>query len=218
MAFPTTGILDLFAGATEDPITTRWSGSLHAGENQLKRLSGQARHETVITAAGASWYDVQTFGANCEAYCIVATRPNDGNPCSVYARVINPGTGSLSGYRVRLQSVAGGANDIFRILRIDNNVSTTLGADMTQEFASGDSIGIECIGNQISAWYKPAAGSWTLLGTRTDATYSAAGFLGLEVGSATDDVVFDDFGGGTVIAGGPGDDPPIGILGRGAGW
>ncbi len=57
--------------------------------------------------------------------------------------------------------------------------------------SAGDSVGIRCLGTQISAYYKPAGGVWQLLGTVTD-TNATQGYAGL----TTNDTAYtmDDFG------------------------
>lgn len=214
MTFPTTPILDTFIRADENPITTNWTTPMFSGEGNMKIVSNQMAPTTNATAC-AAYYDLATFGPNCEAYVTLATKAADLNHENIYARVTGAG-GSPSGYRIRHDSISG-TDNIF-IQRMDSGSATTLGATITQELASGDAIGIEVIGNVISAYYKPSAGSWTLLGSRTDSTYSGAGHIGLEEGSDLS-IRFASFGGGTIVnAVYSANDAPRGFLGRGAGW
>jgi hypothetical protein len=50
--------------------------------------------------------------------------------------------------------------------------------------------------DNITVYYKAAAGSWTSLGTRTDSSYTGAGYVGLTMYYYSDRRL-DDFGGGT---------------------
>lgn len=189
MAFPTTPILDTFTG-TENPIATGWSGPLYFGETELRKGSG-----VLFGGAGNSYWDISIFGPNCEAYFTITTLPGDTFTLSVYARIQGPNTTGMDGYRVKYRFNAGGTDLIF-IDRIDDRIATTLGGSINQDFAVGDSIGIQCIGNQVSAWRKPSGGSWTLIGTRTDSTYSSPGYIGVELADGTCQA--DDFGGGSI--------------------
>jgi hypothetical protein len=79
-------------------------------------------------------------------------------------------------------------------VRVDGGSSTTLGATAAQTVSVGDKLGIRAIGSTIEAWYyDSSAGTWSFLFSRTDSTYSSAGYIAMESrGSA-----LDDFGGGT---------------------
>lgn len=198
MAFPTTGILDDFTG-TENPISTGWTGPIYPGETQLQKASG-----TLRGGAGNSYYNT-SFSADQEAFVTIAVLPGDGFTLSLFARIANPNNASLDAYRVQFIYNAVG-NDVVRIRRVDNTSSTTLGGDILQDFSVGDGLGIECIGSTISA-YRRSGGIWSLLGSRTDSTYSAGGFTGVELADGTCQI--DDFGGGT-IGGQPNFDPVIG--------
>lgn len=84
------------------------------------------------------------------------------------------------------------------IWRADNGSPTQLGSAFAFTVSSGDSLGLSVVGSTLTAYYKSGSGSWTTLGSRTDATYSAAGNLMI---IATDaGAVLDDFGGGTITA------------------
>jgi hypothetical protein len=47
------------------------------------------------------------------------------------------------------------------------------------------------------------SGAWSLLGSRTDSTYTAAGKIGVKINDSGLNGRFDDFGGGTVVGGAP---------------
>src|SRR3990167_2291114 len=180
MAFPTTSILDAFTGANEDPIATGWSGIFVDGDTgQMALISNALTNATGGGTDTSSWYDLSTPGPDCETYITIATASVvAGDQCKLFARVINPSTPTFSGYELHVQKDSG--TDIWRIRRRDSVVPTQLGADLFQEIASGDSIGLEIVAADISAYHKPAAGGWTLVGTRSDSTYSAAGVIGVK--------------------------------------
>lgn len=63
-------------------------------------------------------------------------------------------------------------------------------------------MGLTASGSSLQMWYKPAAGSWTQVGTpRTDSTYLAGGYLGVKIQQSGATVVgLDSFGGATNTA------------------
>jgi len=217
MPFPTTAVIDNFnradgqasftGGGWTNQIEGANSGTLTIVSNQLAVFSNGAGE------ASSAWYNTSTYGADCEVYCTVPVKAGAGNPTELYARVQSPGSAAIDGYRVRLWDDAG--TDFFDVSRTDNGANTVLGATISQEYAAGDSFGMSIIGSTIEVWYKPSAGAWTSLGTRTDSTYSSAGYLGVGMWFSTGRV--DDFGGGTVVGTLP-SDTPFPPLGRGATW
>ena len=214
MSFPTTPILDSGVGTDADPIAGNWAGPTYAGELELRRSSNTLQKQ-VGASDGSSYWNASVFGPDVEAYVTLGTRPDDGGPLVQVEARLDP-IGAPNGYVVRFLPDAGG--DIIRIRIINAGSTSALGADIIQNIENGDSFGIQCLGSSISAYWKPAAGAWTLLGTRTDATYIQAGRIALTASTSGTPAQLTNFGGGTVDEGGPGDDPPIGFLGRGAGW
>lgn len=70
-----------------------------------------------------------------------------------------------------------------------------LGGAISSALPTGSRVDIQVIGNTIKAWVD-SGGGWQLAGTRADATYAGAGYIGAELygGSGRS---LDDFGGGT---------------------
>lgn len=191
MPFPTTGILDNFNRADENPITG-WTALFNGFRVVSNAMKG--------TTAGSNfaYYSAATYGPDCECYMTIATKVPTGGAMAVLARLVDTGSiGTIDGYILNVAVAAG--TDTITIQRLDNGVGTTLGSSISQEVSNGDSIGIECIGSSISCWYKASGGSWTNLGTRTDSTYTAAGRVGVSTTTDTSES-FDNFGGGTRIA------------------
>ncbi|MDP3704086.1 MAG: hypothetical protein U1C74_25920 [Phenylobacterium sp.] len=210
MAFPTTGLLDNFNRATEDPLGNgTWSGPIRATNGQMKVGSGGSANAITRSAGtpGQSYWSVATFGPDSEVYATISTVPGNGDYVYLYARIVNPNTAGLDGYAMVMIKQAG--DDIWQIRRIDDSAETVLGANATQELASGESMGFEIIGSTLTA-YRKSAGVWSSVLSRTDATYSAAGYIG--IGSATTVAIEDDFSGGTVVAAGAAAKPGHGAL------
>lgn len=187
MAFPSTPIIDAFTRADENPLAAPWLGQLISTEDQLQLVSNEA---AVITAGTFGGSYTTLCGPDCEAYATFTT-VDAGNRCEVYARVFIDGSGT-DAYCV---SQVGGT---WSLRSVTNSTSAAIGATFVQAVASGDSMGIKVSGNTIEAWYKAAAGAWTLLATRTDSTWTNAGYLGLRFFDLT--YRADNFGGGTTVA------------------
>lgn len=193
MAFPTTGLLDAFAD-TEGPPMTGWA---------TPALSSGVRSASGVALANAAnaigiWNSVLS-GADCEAYATLTTAAGLAGVVYLFARAKDTANvTTMDGYGI---SVTEAATDTWSIIIMTNGVVSSLGATFNQEVANGDSIGVECIGSTIAALYKPSAGSWTQLTTRTDTTYAAAGYIGLGFSDTT--ARMGNFSGGNVVAGHP---------------
>jgi hypothetical protein len=198
MAFPTTGILDAFNRADQDPAMTGWSGlGLFGGTSQIGVTSNQLAKRLGGTGFTSDYFTVATYGPDCEAYITIPVLPAGATDEVVFlgARIATPGSGTCDGYFVYLERPT-----TLQLYRVDNGGQTGLGSAVTlgAAIAAGDSVGIECIGSSIKAYYKQAAGAWTQQQAVTDATYSAAGNIGLEIFGTT--TRLDDLGGGNVAA------------------
>ncbi len=185
-AFPINAVIDSFTRADENPLGSPWGGILTTGEAQLQLLSNQGAGSTADVFNGS--VITGPFGPDCEAYMTLATI-DVGNRAEVYARVFNDASG-IDAYCV---SVVGST---WSIRKKTNSSDAALGANHTQALSAGDSIGIRCIGDEIQAWYKPSGGIWTMLFTRNDTTWTAAGGIGARMFGTTYRI--DDFGGGTI--------------------
>jgi hypothetical protein len=194
----TTAILDAFTRANSTTtLGANWSlatdfslGGTNLGINTNAAYKGGGTGYVVM------YWNVATFGPSCEAYMTVATEPTSGQPPAVYARLVNPGVSTLDGYNV---SYTVGAPDSWAIKRSDNGTDTQLGASVSQAVAAGEKILIECIGSTIKGFLF-TGGAWSEVLSRSDATYSAAGFVGM-YGTGSDTTWrYDDFGGGTLAS------------------
>jgi hypothetical protein len=199
MAFPTTGILDDFVGANQNPITTNWTSPMHSGHDALQRVSNSLQGQGAGSFS-SGYFDETTYGPDSEVYITVTTLPNLNSQVRLLLRLQNIGVDNWDGYQLRYSHEAAG-NDEFGIYRMDDTTDTLLGASVVQTLASGDSMGFEMIGDTLKGYYKPSAGAWTELLERTDSTYDPAGNLGVMIAEGASPIVLNDFGGGTVIAG-----------------
>ncbi len=195
MAFPTTGLVDQFNRANEGPPpSANWTTS--TGLNGLQVDTNQVR-----SSSGTSFgfWNAATFGPDSECYCTIPTKGANTQLCAVYVRLKDDSSfATLDGYTAFFTVVSGGNNDTITVQRIDNGVGTNLGSTITQEFSSGDALGMDMVVSTINVYYKSGAGAWTNVGNRSDSTYADAGHIGLAIAGTTYRV--DDFGGGTRIA------------------
>lgn len=179
--FPTTPILDNFNRADEGPPpSANWTDI----GNGLEVISNQAAGSAV--GDNISYWNPITFGPDSEVYVTIPV--TDVVNGVIYLRF---NTGSFNGYGL----IFGASTSSLSVIRLDGGVPTPLGAAISQAISNGDSVGLRVIGSTIKVYYKAAAGSWTFLDSRTDATYSAAGALLLVVVDTT--MRLDNFGGGT---------------------
>ena len=195
--FPTAGVLD-DANRADGAMGANWSTDYpNLASSAMRILTNQI---APVSGGGDSngWWNPGTFGPSSEVFVTLATVGGTGDYAYVAARVVSPDTTGVDGYEMSGTESTG--TDERQFWRIDNGAYTQLGATANQEIANGDGMGLEIVGSTLTSYHKPAAGSWTAGTTRTDATYSAAGFIALGlIGSMR----LDDFGGGTVAAAGP---------------
>lgn len=196
MAFPTTPVLTTFPGADEDPLSEGglWAASTvrvdTATIDRCQLVNNRAVRASVVTAAGESLW-AASFAADQEVFVTMAEHAAVG--FGLYARIQNEGTSSVVAYHLSINDANG-----FRFFRLSNTTFTQIGSAIAQAIATGDSMGLSVSGTTLEAWHKPAAGSWTLLGSETNANISGAGKIGITIGAnaATD---LDDFGGGEIV-------------------
>jgi hypothetical protein len=194
MAFPTTStVLDNF-NRTNGAVGSAWSlaHNFAGGTILMQILSNQCKASNDYNIM---YWNATTYGPDAEAYVlmpVITTITLDGP--YLCARLTNPGA-SLDGYLVGAESTS------WFVGRMDNGVLTRLGSNIAVTPANGDSLGIDCVGSTI-AIYRKNSGNWSQLATRSDSTYSAAGYLGLYGGADDQNYRLDDFGGGTVVSGG----------------
>lgn len=189
MAFPVNGVLDDFNRANEGPPpSANWTNTWFSAIAPAGlKVSGNA---LASGSAGNvdSYWSASTFGPDSECYVTLGANPDEGNYLG--ARLTTPSTTTTDGYE--LFNLGSGLN---RLYRIDDSVQTQLGANLSFSSVTGDGLGLEALGDQIS-FYKRVSGTWSLVGSRTDATYNTAGYIG--AGISNSPCTLDDFGGGSI--------------------
>lgn len=194
MAFPTTGVLDNFNRAA---IGANWTEDPYGAGYAVLAITGSTQLTGSASNSQGGW-NVATYGPAVEAYITIATKGADTKSITMCFRT-SAFASTADEYEVDLKPASGASNDAVKINRYDDGVATQLGATITQEFANGDALGFEAIGSAIKVYRKPSGGSWAELGSRTDATYSSAGYMSVYIQETS--WVLDDYGGGTVVSG-----------------
>ena len=129
---------------------------------------------------GQSAFMNTSHGPDVELWAEVAQVPGSGQYFFLAARITDQAA-AWEGYAV-IYIVGTG----WQLRRYDNGSSSVLGATVASPtVAVGDSIGFSVVGSTLTAYHKPSGGSWTAVFTRSDATYSGAGKLGLELVSGS---------------------------------
>lgn len=195
MAFPTTSVLDDFNRADGD-AGANWTGDLIGASWPKPDVASNQLRADVGNAFSSGWWNVATYGPDCEVYCTFATAP--GNAVRLYARGSDFGTATYDGYEIECD------NSSSYLQKVVNGTRTTI-QSFGVLFASGDSVGMEVTGTStttIRCYRKPSGGAWGQIGTdQTDASspLTAAGHLGIVfVNDSTARI--DNFGGGTIVA------------------
>ncbi len=204
MAVPTTSVLDSFPQAIAAPVNGDWLEPVSAtryGAGGLQVVGNAVTGQT--GEVGSSYWSASTFGADTEVFITVVTfETGNGTNHFLFARMVNilPDD-EVDGFALQTRRNDGAGNDELEILRLDNNVETQLGATAgIGEWGDGDKIGFECIGSALKG-YRDTGGGWSEIISRTDTTYQTqVGNIGAGLEEANGSM--DDFGGGTVVAGG----------------
>ena len=158
------------------------------------QVSGNKAQNSAV-GASADVYTASIFAADQEAWTPLLAIGGGVDSSGVLLRITDP-TGTPQGY----STLAFKGSGIIQVYRINGDSNhTQLGANISQTISNGDSIGASIIGSMITVYYKVGAGAWIPLDTRTDATYSSAGYLGLWAdGGSIGSAQFSSFGGGAV--------------------
>lgn len=192
MAFPTTSVLDDFNRANSGSLGANWADV--AGGSGVGTISS---NQCALSTQGEMYWVPDTFGPDCEAYVTIPTlSPNSVDGHGVMARLTGVGTSAWSGYVVYVFLSASSGADTWEIYRVDSGVYTRLGAQISgPNLQAADGIGITCEDDTITAWHI-RAGVAVEVGSRVDATYSDAGYVGMYMPAGSG--AHDNFGGGTI--------------------
>lgn len=185
MAFPTTSILDDFTRADANNLGSSWTD--RSVQDHLE-INGNRVAENGSGNFGSSYWNVATYGPDCEAYYSVPVLPGGSNYVRLYLRLTSPGVAGETGYMAQWNNSSG-----LIITRENSKESfTNLSSDSAARFVADDQIGFSAVGSTLTV-YK----NGTAVLTATDSTYSSAGYLAIGMRSWSGRI--DDFGGGTIV-------------------
>lgn len=187
MAFPTTSVLDDFnTGASQNlgGVRSGWSTPIWTGDSNWQTDAVPTKASPL--GADSDVYRSDVSAADTETWAVMATAI--GSFFNLWGRIT--ATGSPTGYYCQIIS------GTWTLGRYIAGTNTQLTPTFSQAVAIGDSVGLECSGSSIRAYYRSGGGAWTILATRTDTSITAAGTIGME-GSSTHSA--DSFGGGAIV-------------------
>jgi len=200
MAFPTTGILDDFNRADENPLANgNWSNPIRSGNAGMRLVSLRAAGHTA-SADSTSYWSAATYGPDSEAWVKIPTlmEDNGGGNVTVFVRITTPGA-SLNCY----MAIARRGTGNWQLYRCVSGSFVSLGT-AARSMVAGDGIGLEAIGTAIKV-YRFTAGAWnqTPILSVSDGNVTGSGNVGLGSfsGSSPSVARMTPFGGGTVVAG-----------------
>jgi len=197
-AFPTVSVVDN-CNRTESPINN--SGLWDTTKAGFGGSDGKLKtNGTVALGDGSQSFEASfsaaSYGPDTECYCDVPALAASGSETvGFYLRTANGGTASATGYEVEFDNAA---TLNIKVWKATNSTTfQQLGSSQTQTISANDSLGARIVGNTIEVWYKASGGSWTMIYSVTDSTYTAAGPIAVETQGTTAN--FDNFGFGTAI-------------------
>ena len=185
--FPTTSVLDSFS-QSPGPLSSNWQSP---GLQDAGKVSVPSSGETVSSSgtASATW-KATSFGAGQEAYLTVPVLPAAGDYFQVCGRVSSLTGTSVSMYFLRVTP----SKNLWDLRKKLNGGGSTSMGTFTAPFAAGDSAGLQLNGSTITAWHESGTGSWTAVGSVTDTSITAGGYIAFTLGDTT--VRGGAFGGG----------------------
>jgi len=186
-AFPTTPVLDTFG--QPGPLGSNWKSPAlqDTGTVSVSTTAGQ----TVASAGTAAALWVATpFNADQEAYLTVPVLPAAGHTIALDGRVSSLTPSNVSMYFLQVTP----SKQLWDLRRKINGAGSTSMKTFTAPFAAGDSAGLQLTGSTITAWHESGTGSWAPVGSVTDTSITAGGYIGFTLGDTT--VRGGAFGGG----------------------
>lgn len=197
MAFPTTTVLDTFDRADENPLASaNWTNKTRSNNQNAPRIVSNQLGNVDATFAASAWWNLEQFAAPLEAFVTIANISSD---VGVDYMITSPGGTTPDFYRFQTAVATPG----FQLFRVDNGTFTAIGnggAGWSATIGVGDTFGVHLESTTLHTFYhRPSGGSWTVIGTSVDTTYtSGTGFIGVGMG-ANASVRANDFGGGATI-------------------
>src|SRR5207245_914069 len=131
--------------ADETPLSNggKWANGIGSCCGYLKVVSNQLANS--VSSTGMAWWNnsSQGFGPDGDVAVTISTKPGAGNNVRIYGRLVNPTTGTASGYVLLYTDLSG--TDQVAIDRMTNNSLTAL-LTVNQEVAAGDKLRLRLVG------------------------------------------------------------------------
>jgi len=182
--FPITSILDDFNRPDEAP-PANWTASIPLS---LGIVSQELACIFMIGSDVIGYYNVQTYGPDCETYVDMTALPEDGGIFELRARMKADFSGGY--YLIVYRDDAG--DDVISLYHPSGGL---LGSYIIT-LQVNDSFGLRCMGGYIEAFYKPVGGIWSQVIGVANVLSLGAGYLGVYIQAST--ARLDNFGGGTL--------------------
>ncbi len=211
-AFPTTGLIDDFNRANENPLSEagNWESPPIPGGGgsceTFKLVSNAIQDDSTADGCGSgqAYWEV-VFGPGVEVYASFPTVWNAaGSDGWFWLNGNAEPTAATDGYRCYFFYDTGSWK--YGCDRHDNTVATNISADTVgPTLGSGDKLGVELTAAGLFTWYHfPSGGAWGVASGPTpftDTTYTT-GHIGISKGFNDTTSIVDDFSGGTIVASG----------------
>lgn len=191
--FGLTNVLDSFVRADQNPLATASNGDTWGTDtwidNPFGNLSVQSNKLVFQSPATQGSQALSaSYGPVCEASFTVDSY-NGSTPATMWVLIRGAVTGvaQANGYGMVLSiplAAQGTPPCTFDIslFRVTAGVQTYLRFGRIGSVAFGSSFGLGAFGSTITGWYKPSGSSvWQPRISAVDATYSAAGRIGLSI-------------------------------------
>lgn len=193
MSFPTTGILDAFTRADENPLAGGWASvPVWNGDSVSKLVSNQmAPIGTSPSDNDAVWNT--SFGADQEMY-VTIVNTSGLTVCGLYGRLTAENDPAFHPVAY-IAEFNLGASTVKLFRKNGAAASVQLGSTVTSfTVSNGDVLGLSCIGSTITIWR-----NGTSVISQTDTVITAGGKLGINMSVSSTSPRLDDFGGGDYI-------------------
>jgi hypothetical protein len=176
--FPSTAVLDSFVQAP-GALSPNWQTPALQDAGTASVPSSGVTASSAGTSS-ATWKATQ-FAANQEAYVTIPTLPAAGSFLQVGGRVSSLTGSNVSLYFLRVTP----SKNLWDLRKKINGAGSTSMGTFTAPFAAGDSLGIDLNGSTITAYHEAGTGAWTSVGSVTDTSITAGGYLTFTLGDTT---------------------------------
>jgi hypothetical protein len=148
------------------------------------------------SGAGSATWSAGSFPADQEVYLTVPVLPRAGGFFQVAGRVDTLGTTSISCYFLRVVPSAGR----WELRKKIRGATSVVVGSFSAPFAAGDAAGLRMSGSMLTAYRRTGNGAWARVGSATDTSIAAAGYVSFTLGDTT--VRGGAIGGGSTEGGG----------------